>query len=209
MADGLQILNDTSNIQIDSTYRNMSLASKTVGNTFLHSIDNISAFKAPDNIPFSIRCYSENSIDCFYETSVDVNAFNYGWSAIPNASGVGLEVYSPSGVLTYSSETRPLRVLDFVTLNIANISGAVVFRKNYPGKSIAIIPSQIPYNWERHDQNLRGYSTIFTISGSMLSVTYGIAKEWYAYAGSLTGSAARNDVFQPYANFLVVDVSGY
>ncbi|WP_151708794.1 hypothetical protein [Acinetobacter brisouii] len=101
-----------------------------------------------------------------------------------------------------------LRVLDFVTVNIAS-AGANVFSKNYQGKKIAIVSSQIPYNWERHDQNIRGYSFIFNITNSVLNVKYDIAAEWRAYTGSITGSAARNDVFQPYGNFLVVDITNY
>lgn len=209
MGDGLLIINDTSKLQIDSTYKNMSLIGKSSGNLFQHTLNNIHAFKAPDNTSFSIRSYSDNSVDCYYELTTEVTSYDFGWTSIPSSNGVGIEIYNPNSELVFSNQSKSLRILDFVSMNIANISGDAIFTKNYTGKTIAIIPSQIPYNWERNNQNIRGYSTIFTINGSSLSVTYGIAKEWYAYKGSITGSAARNDVFQPYVNFLVIDVSNY
>lgn len=208
MGDGLLVEGESSHVQIDSTYKNMCLASKSTGNLFLHNLSNIYAFRPiTAGEAFSIRCYSNDSINCYYETSIKVESFNFGWN-VPSPSE-GLEIFNELGELVFSSNSKPLKVLDFVSMNISGVSGSEIFTKNYAGKSVAIIPSQIPYNWERNNQNLRGYSTIFTINGSNISVRYGIAKEWYAYAGSLTGSASRNDVFQPYVNFLVVDVTNY
>ena len=209
MSDGLLIINDNSKLQIDSAYKNMSLIGKVNQSLFLHSLNNIHAFKAPNGIPFSIHCFCDNGVDCYYEVSSKVLSYEFGWASIPTANGVGIEIYNANREIVFSSESKPLRILDFVSMSIANVSGSVIFNKTYTGKDVAIIPSQIPYNWERNNQNLRGYSTIFTINGSNITVSYGIASEWYAYKGSLTGSAARNDVFQPYVNFLVVDVTNY
>lgn len=209
MGDGLLIVNDNSKLQIDSTYKNMSLTGKVNQSLFLHTLNNIYAFRAPDGVPFSIRCFCDNGVDSYYEVSTDVISYNFGWATIPAANGIGVEIYNANEEIVFSSESKPLRVLDFVSMSIADVSGSIIFNRTYAGKDIAIIPSQIPYNWERNNQNLRGYSTIFTINGSNIAVSYGIASEWYAPRGSLTGSAARNDVFQPYVNFLVVDVTNY
>lgn len=208
MGNGLLVEGESSHVQIDSTYKNMCLATKSTGNLFLHNLNNIYAFRPiTTGEEFSVRCYSNDSINCYYETSIEVESFSFGWD-VPTSSE-GMEIFNELGELVFSSSSKPLKVLDFVSMNISGVSGDVIFTKTYTGKSVAIIPSQIPYNWERNNQNLRGYSTLFNINGSSISVRYGIAKEWSAQRGSLTGSANRNDVFQPYVNFLVVDVTNY
>lgn len=208
MPAGIQINSSRGSTQIDGNYRNMNLISTEDGSLFLHTIDNVRAFRPTLDGTFSIRCYCMDNINCYYELTRNVRCYNFGWE-LPAAQKYGLEVFNEAGVLVFSSTAKPLRVLEFVTLNVANLSGSTVFSKSYPGRTIAIVASQIPYNFERNGQNIRGYSTIFTINGDTLSVVYGVAKEWYAYRGSITTSANRNDVFQPYANFLVVDVTGY
>lgn len=176
------------------------------GNLFLHNLNNIYAFRPiTTGEEFSVRCYSNDSINCYYETSIKVESFSFGYANLIRRDG---DIQRTRGAC-FSSSSKPLKVLDFVSMNISGVSGDVIFTKTYTGKSVAIIPSQIPYNWERNNQNLRGYSTLFNINGSSISVRYGIAKEWSAQRGSLTGSASRNDVFQPYVNFLVVDVTNY
>lgn len=209
MPEGLLIENEGNKVQIDSKYRNLHYFKKISGTLFLHSTEHVHAFKSNDSNPFSIRCYCMDNVNCYYELSKNVDSYQFGWNVPAAAESFGLEVYDAGGKVVFSSSTKPLRVLDFVTLNVARVSDVVVFNKRYSGKSIAIIPSQIPYNFERNNQNIRGYSFIFTVTGDSLSVKYGIAKEWRADRGSITGSAARNDVFQPYANFLVVDITGY
>lgn len=210
MGNGLLVENDSSHVQIDSSYKNMCLSGKSTGILFTHTLNTIHAFRAlTQGVAFSIRCYSNDSVNCYYELSATAQSYDFGWTIPSTQNGSGLEIFNVSGELVFSSEAKPLRVLDFVSMNISNVSGSVIFSKTYPGKQIAIIPSQIPYNWERNNQNVRGYSTIFTINGDSINVVYGIAKEWNADRGSLTGSANRNDVFQPYVNFLVVDVSNY
>lgn len=208
MGDGLQIINDASTLQIDGKFRNMCLDNVTTGTTFQHTLNNIRAFKpVVDGTPFHVRCYCTDNVNCYYALNTDVSSYNFGWNVPSAPTGGGLEVYDGAGVLVFSSAAKPLKVLDFVSMNISGVSGSVIFSKTYAGKKVAIVPSQIPFNWERNNQNIRGYSPIFTINGATVSVTYGVADEWYADRGSLTGSANRNDVFQPYMNFLVVDVT--
>ena len=206
MPEGLLISNDNNTVQVDSTYKNMTLNQiRNVSNPILHDINKVIALRTEEG-PFSIRCYCKDSINCYYAVNRGVTCYEYTWQSLPSVAGAGLEIYDAQGNVVFNSNIKPLRVLDFVSLDVRSITS---FSRNYAGKKIAIVPSQIPYNWERNQQNVRGYSTIFTITGSNLSVTYGIAAEWYAYKGSLSASATRGDLFTPYANFLVVDVSNY
>lgn len=204
---GLIIYNDNSLIQIDSKYKNMCMHTKTQGNLFRHGLGGIHAFNL-ENTSFDIRCFANASNECYYSTQVDVTDYYFNWD-VP-AAFLGLEVYNSKNERVFSSNSKPLKVLDFVSLDVNSLSlGSVCHSKNYNVSKIAIVPSQIPYNFRRIGQNILLDSFSFLIRGGSLEVSYKEVMSLYAYRGSSTASAASSSSFQPYGNFLVIDVSHY
>lgn len=204
---GLMIYNDQNRIQIDSKYKNLCLDSKSTGKLFRHTLEGIHAFNLENGF-FDIRCFANISNECYYATQTDVTDYYFNWN-VPAASS-GLEVYNSQNERVFSSNSKPLRVLDFVSLDVNSlILGSVCYSKSYNASKIAIIPSQIPYNFRRDRHYILLDSFSFLMSGGSLEVSYKQVMHLYAYKGSSTISAASSASFQPYGNFLVIDISHY
>lgn len=204
---GLIIHNEQSQVQIDSTYKNMCLHSMSQGTLFRHGLGGIHAFNI-ENSSFDIRCFANANDECYYSTQVAVTDYYFSWD-VPAAT-LGLEVYNANNERVYSSNAKPLKVLDFISLDVNSLNlGSVCHAKKYNASKIAIVPSQIPYNFRRsgHDILLESFS--FLITGGQLVVSYKQVMSLYAYKGSITTSAANSASFQPYGNFLVIDISHY
>lgn len=204
---GLVIYNEQSRVQIDSKYKNMCLHSKSQGTLFRHGLEGIHAFNL-ENSSFDIRCFANASNECYYSTQVAVTDYYFNWD-VPAAT-LGLEVYNSENERVFSSNSKPLKVLDFVSLDVNSLNlGSVCHSKNYNASKIAIVPSQIPYNFRRIRHNILLDSFSFLINGGHLEVSYKQVMSLYANKGSITISAAGSASFQPYGNFLVIDVSHY
>lgn len=204
---GLVIYNEQSRVQIDSKYKNMCLHTKALGKLFRHGLGGIHAFNL-ENRSFDIRCFANAFNECYYSTQVDVTDYYFNWD-VPAAS-LGLEVYNSKNERVFSSNSKPLKVLDFVSLDVNSLNlGSVCHSKNYNVSKIAIVPSQIPYNFRRNRHYILLDSFSFLVSGGSLEVSYREVMSLYAYKGSSSISAASSSSFQPYGNFLVIDISHY
>lgn len=121
----------------------------------------------------------------------------------PTSEKYGLEIYSPTGLLTYSSNQKCLNILDRVYVNnIKDVRSTVSGRerfwaKKYSGKEVAIVIIRQPLYMQNGDEMT---NCVYTQNGYLVvGSAINIANP--AFGGGL--------ISRYILEFLVVDVTGY
>ncbi len=129
--------------------------------------------------------------------------FEYGAQPTVGASEYGLQVFDEQGVLMFSSEQKPIRLLDIITIpdirTVANnVNGNTTYwQKNYGSKDVAVITVQYPI-WTSGSNIM----TAAAVSrGQIMAIESAI--EW-------TDSELTPGITTSWsASYLVVDVTNY
>lgn len=166
MYAGIEITNDSGRKQIIDTAPILTLERvRNINNTNFRNADaiyisptRVVALKPSDGYGLT-TCfdpYGRGGIDP--HTGVNMRHFVVGKGSILEFqeeqpignSSFGLEVYDKNGVIQYSSNQKPLRVLDFIDMedvrSHGDTSGGVrrYWSKSYGGRDIAVITSRKP-----------------------------------------------------------------
>lgn len=156
MPEGIQVINDSGILQIDSTYRNLCLKTAGVAVTSTLSTEipasyidvSISNSVAPllgftattEGVTCTVisvvgstvvfRIFSQGAVG----TSIPYYVFD-----VPDGTGsnFGMQVYNASGQLCFDAAKKYMRILDFYH----HIPYPTTVTNTYPGKSIALIPT--------------------------------------------------------------------
>lgn len=223
MPEGIQVYNDSGILQIDGTFRNLSLISTgsilcnntsteipaTYGDVVVpNSTSPLLAFPGIGN---GVTCTvisvsgSNRTFRVFYEGNVSVTIPYYVFD-VPDSTPTtfGLQVYNSSGQLCFDAAKKYMRVLDFYTNNPVFPNSV---SKTYPGKTVALIPTTysrgvvgvIPmptrYQWSVAWGRIIGSNQLDLHFGSVFISTSGSGDP-------LTGGNPQN-------GWLVIDITNY
>lgn len=220
MPAGLQVMNNSNIVQIDSTYANYVLWSKgtatasTVPGWAVSGMYTVSISSNRKNSIIAIRCASNfvvlNSLDAagnvvhqvLVEGAVSFDYFIFTADP-PGAATFGMEVYNESGVRVYQATEKYLKMLGFYTTAVAaGTSGTI----STPNKTPAYICASYCALFEGSTvPNPNGAPISHGVLRSLMGATYAGGASYKSRTIS-EFDANRGTSNNAYASFILVDV---
>lgn len=212
MAIKIVFRNNSGAITVDGTYKNLQYYSKsTIAQGAAQKLSlaapmpNLWALASTDGIQM---CPSYNNPQVSYDR-IDI------WSVVGTGeryefcdkdfvkANPGINIYhETSGELVFSSNIKPMRVVDAIS-GVANMSaGEILLEKTYnTSRNYAVVMGSIPVRlWA--GSNIETYCPRIQTSNGYVKIS--IEKMTQSAAGSYRGTLQT-----PRYNFLVVDITGY
>lgn len=210
--------NETGSIIVDNTYKNLQhIGKKTqvAGNSKRTGIGNPPWFygiHSPEGViyspaynPWWVQANNAESTRHGFYLSRDCEWHYFGTKQFVKANP-GLNLYNDDGTLFFSSNFKPLRVIDFIDGTFAKaediINGKVISDKNYGSRKLAVIVGHVPYRYY-------ATGTLYLIAPKITTTLAGRVKIEMAQAGTASSGSYRGNLYTLRYNFLVVDVTDY
>lgn len=208
MGVGLTIYNDKYNLQIDADYQNLSLG--TVTRVPAGRSEPTRLFDTWQSKPiFAMQPDPNNEFMTFhknYSTGYQGTGTIYNFEddpIKPLSTGFGLELYDSLGNVTFTSQKKGIRIIDYIKLSNRNNVNHF-WSKNYGTKEVAFIPTKAPMGFAGMNANQAvAYGLSFRMDSTGL-VTATMSS--FAPVPPAIGESIGNtyDV-----EFLVIDTSNY
>lgn len=238
MAFGIRVLNDAGTIQIDDTYRNMALRTKTVTATTSYVPGTQSSFASYvdvsftdcDKPMFAVRCTARAASIAYVTTSgstqtarvvvegndsvgTSVAVYHFDTPLPLTTPHWGVRVKDAAGLVTFDSEYEYLRVAGFLQ-NLEAGPGIVTDHTYVSGRDYAVIPSRIAL--DIHYEPIGGIGGpapdyfIFTTTLGGKAISGGIQRQDITLTADFY--AASQYIYYGYTDslgdLLVIDVTG-
>lgn len=171
MDAGLQVLNDTHNIQIDSTYKNLcygyTLNNIGTDTTWEIAVDQNKLYilEPSQGVFVGVAAFAKSDTEPYYRIYGNAKVHVYTDRQTQNNTGAGLQVFNAQGSKVFDSDSIQLKILDYMYGYLGPVSQDIRDNYDYPLQDktyntnrLGVLLGQTPVglNWYKQTQKFSG-----------------------------------------------------
>ncbi|MFW1769736.1 hypothetical protein [Acinetobacter baumannii] len=219
MDAGLQILNDTLNFQIDSTFKNVcyeytlnGIGADTIWEIAVDQ-NKIYILEPPQGIFVGVAPFAKSDTEPYYRIFGGAKVHVYGDNQTTRNTGAGLQVFNGLGEKVFDSDNIQLKILDYVYGYLGPVSQDIrdnydylLQSKNYDTARLGILLGQTPVglNWYRQTQKFSG--CYFKTEGQNVELRF---RQMYIKSGyPITMNSFNSYWVSDMYSYTVADITG-